>query len=111
MTLDQLSEEEMAVVRRLAEGLTNREIAERLSLGVDTIKDSLFRIFDKLGVSGRVELLFIVLMNPQLVGVEMSAEEIAELKRRLAEQRAAGEAALRRRLKRAGLESKSDSED
>jgi hypothetical protein len=52
-----------------------------------------------------------VLMNRQLVGVEMSAEEIAELKRRLAEQRAAGEAALRRRLKRAGLESKSESED
>lgn len=100
MTLDQLSEEEIAVVRNLAEGLTNREIAERLSLGADTIKDRLFRIFDKLGVSGRVELLFMALMNPQLVGVEMSAEEIAELKRRLAEQRAAGEAALRRRLER-----------
>jgi DNA-binding CsgD family transcriptional regulator len=100
MTLDQLSEEEITVVRNLAEGLTNREIAERLSLGADTIKDRLFRIFDKLGVSGRVELLFMALMNPQLVGVEMSAEEIAELKRRLAEQRAAGEAALRRRLER-----------
>jgi DNA-binding CsgD family transcriptional regulator len=100
MTLDQLSEEEMAVVRSLAEGLTNREIAERLSLGADRIKHCLFRMFDKLGVSGRVELIFMVLMNPQLVGVEMSAEEIAELKRRLAEQRAAGEAALRRRLTR-----------
>lgn len=108
MTLDQLSEEEMTVVRSLAEGLTNGEIAERLSLGVDTINDRLFRMFDKLGVSGRVELIFMVLMNPKLVGVEMSAEEIAELKRRLAEQRAAGEAALRRRLKR---ESKSESED
>ena len=108
MTLDQLSEEEMTVVRSLAEGLTNREIAERLSLGADTIKHCLFRMFDKLGVSSRVELLFMVLMNPQLVGVEMSAEQIAELKRRLAEQRAAGEAVLRRLLKR---ESKSESED
>jgi DNA-binding CsgD family transcriptional regulator len=108
MTLDQLSEEEMAVVRSVAEGLTNREIAERLSLGADTVTHCLFRIFDKLGVSGRVELVFTVLMNPQLVGIEMSAEEIAELKRRLAEQRAAGEATLRRRLKR---ESKSESED
>jgi DNA-binding CsgD family transcriptional regulator len=103
MTLDQLSVQEMTVVRSLAKGLTNREIAERLSSSVDTIKDRLFRIFDKLGVFGRIELIFMVLMNPQLVGVEMSAEEIAELKRRLAEQRAAGEAALRRRLKRAGL--------
>jgi hypothetical protein len=41
-------------------------------------------MFDNLGLSSRVELLFMVLMNPQLVGVEMSAEEIAELKRLLA---------------------------
>jgi DNA-binding CsgD family transcriptional regulator len=105
MTLDQLSEEEMAVVRSLAEGLTNREIAERLSLGADTIKHSLFQIFDKLGVSGRVELLFMVFVNPQLVGVEMSAEEIAELRRRLA----TGKAALRERLLKP--ESKSESVD
>jgi hypothetical protein len=32
-------------------------------------------------VSSRVELLFMVLMNPGLVGVEMSEEEIAESKR------------------------------
>lgn len=56
-----LSERELQVVRCLAEGLTNREIAERLKLSRHTIKNYLFRVFDKLGVSSRVELLFMTL--------------------------------------------------
>jgi two-component system, NarL family, nitrate/nitrite response regulator NarL len=56
-----LSERELQVVHCLAEGLTNREIAERLKLSRHTIKNYFFRIFDKLGVSSRVELLFMTL--------------------------------------------------
>jgi len=56
-----LSEREIQVVRCIAEGLTNREIAERLKLSQHTIKNYLFRIFDKVGVSSRVELLFMTL--------------------------------------------------
>lgn len=56
-----LSERELQVVRCLAEGLTNREIAKRLELSQHTIKNYFFRIFDKLGVSSRVELLFMSL--------------------------------------------------
>jgi DNA-binding NarL/FixJ family response regulator len=59
--LNLLSKRELEVVRSLAEGLTNREIAERLSLSQHTIKNYLFRVFDKLGVSSRVELLFMTL--------------------------------------------------
>jgi DNA-binding NarL/FixJ family response regulator len=59
--LELLSKREMEVVRSLAEGLTNREIAERLGLSQHTIKNYLFRVFDKLGVSSRVELLFMTL--------------------------------------------------
>lgn len=56
-----LSERELQVVRCLAEGMTNREIAERMNLSQHTIKNYLFRVFDKLGVSSRVELLFMTL--------------------------------------------------
>jgi DNA-binding NarL/FixJ family response regulator len=56
-----LSERELQVVRCIAEGLTNREIAARLKLSQHTIKNYLFRIFDKVGVSSRVELLFMTL--------------------------------------------------
>jgi DNA-binding NarL/FixJ family response regulator len=58
-----LTERELQVVRCLAEGLTNREIAERLNLSRHTIKNYFFRIFDKLGVSSRVELLFLTLSH------------------------------------------------
>jgi DNA-binding NarL/FixJ family response regulator len=57
--LNLLSKRELDVVRSLAEGLTNREIAERLGLSQHTIKNYLFRVFDKLGVSSRMELLFL----------------------------------------------------
>jgi two-component system, NarL family, nitrate/nitrite response regulator NarL len=56
-----LSERELQVVRCLAEGLTNREIAQRLKLSQHTVKNYFFKIFDKLGVSSRVELLFMSL--------------------------------------------------
>ncbi len=59
--LELLSKREMEVVRCLAEGLTNREIAQRLGLSQHTIKNYLFRVFDKLGVANRVELLFMTL--------------------------------------------------
>jgi two-component system nitrate/nitrite response regulator NarL len=59
--LSLLSKREMDVVRGLAEGLTNREIAERLKLSQHTIKNYLFRVYDKLGVSNRLELLFMTL--------------------------------------------------
>jgi DNA-binding NarL/FixJ family response regulator len=59
--LNLLSKREMEVVRSVAQGLSNREIAERLHLSQHTIKNCLFRIFDKLGVSSRVELLFMTL--------------------------------------------------
>jgi two-component system nitrate/nitrite response regulator NarL len=53
-----LSAREIDVVRCVAEGLTNREIALRLKLTEHTVKNYLFRIFDKLGVSSRVEVLY-----------------------------------------------------
>jgi DNA-binding NarL/FixJ family response regulator len=68
--LNLLTERELQVVRCLAEGLTNREIAERLNLSQHTIKNYLFRIFDKLGVSSRVELLFLTLSH---IGAEQTA--------------------------------------
>lgn len=55
-----LSPREMAVVQCVAEGLSNREAALQLKLSEHTVKNYMFRIFDKLGVSTRVELVLYV---------------------------------------------------
>lgn len=52
-----LTPREEQVVALVAEGLSNREIAQELGLSEHTIKKYLFRIFDKLGISTRVELV------------------------------------------------------
>jgi len=62
--LSLLSKREVEVVHCLAEGLGNREIAERLKLSQHTVKNHLFRIFDKLGVSSRIELLSMTMSQP-----------------------------------------------
>ena len=52
-----LTRREEDVVRLVADGLKNREIAQRLDVVEHSIRNYLYRIFDKLGVSTRVELI------------------------------------------------------
>jgi two-component system, NarL family, nitrate/nitrite response regulator NarL len=69
-----LTPRELQVVNLLAEGLTNREIGERLGLSRHTIKNYLLKIFDKVGVSNRVELLFLTLTHPASADLSEEAE-------------------------------------
>jgi DNA-binding NarL/FixJ family response regulator len=55
--LKTLSRREQEVASALSDGLSNREIAERLQLSPHTVKNHIFRIFEKLGVSSRFELM------------------------------------------------------
>jgi len=54
---DLLTQREQDVVACIAEGLSNREVAKRLKLSEHTVKNYLLHIFDKLGVSSRVEVV------------------------------------------------------
>ena len=52
-----LTEREREVLHLLAEGLSNREIAERLFLSVDTVKVHTRNIYSKLGVNSRTQAI------------------------------------------------------
>ena len=57
--IDQLSRREFQVAEHAAQGESNKQIAERLGLSEHTVKNYLFHVFEKLGVSNRMELLFL----------------------------------------------------
>jgi DNA-binding NarL/FixJ family response regulator len=73
-----LSARELDVVRCVAEGLSNREIAQRLTLREHTVKNYLFRIFDKLGVSSRVEVVLYALNGHASNGQRLPKQAIAQ---------------------------------
>jgi DNA-binding NarL/FixJ family response regulator len=56
-----LTPRERDVVRHAAEGMRNQEIALKLNLSEHTVRNYLIRIFDKLGISSRVELVLYAL--------------------------------------------------
>jgi DNA-binding NarL/FixJ family response regulator len=51
-----LSPREEEISRLVAEGMSNREVSRALRISESTVKNSLFRVFEKLGISNRVEL-------------------------------------------------------
>jgi DNA-binding CsgD family transcriptional regulator/tetratricopeptide (TPR) repeat protein len=57
---DELSPQEAQIAAMVAEGLSNREIGERLFLSHRTVGSHLYRMFPKLGVHSRVELVRLV---------------------------------------------------
>jgi len=52
-----LTRREEEVVHLVADGLKNREIAEKLQVKEHSVRNYIYRIFEKLGVSSRVELI------------------------------------------------------
>jgi DNA-binding NarL/FixJ family response regulator len=58
-----LTPRELELVALVADGLSNKEIAKRCSLREDTVKHHLSSIFDKTGVSTRLELALFALHN------------------------------------------------
>jgi DNA-binding CsgD family transcriptional regulator len=55
--LDELTPQELQIVQMAALGLSNREIAQRLYLSHRTVESHLYRVFPKLGVTSRAQLV------------------------------------------------------
>jgi DNA-binding NarL/FixJ family response regulator len=65
-----LTRREEEVVCLITEGLPNREIAQRLGVSPHTVKNYLYRIFEKLGISSRVELVLYALTHRHAIPSE-----------------------------------------
>jgi DNA-binding NarL/FixJ family response regulator len=74
-TESRVTRREAAVIRLAVEGLSNREIAQQLALTEHTVKNYLFRVFDKLGVSNRVELVLSCLNQGEQAREESTSNE------------------------------------
>jgi two-component system nitrate/nitrite response regulator NarL len=61
-----LTRREMEIVSAIVAGLTNKEIAKKFTLSEDTVKHHLTNIFNKVGVSSRLELALFAI-NHRLV--------------------------------------------
>ena len=55
--VESLSQRELGILQLIAQGLSNREIGERLFLALDTVKGHNRRLFDKLQVQSRTEAI------------------------------------------------------
>jgi len=57
LLIESLSQRELGILQLIAQGLSNREIGERLFLALDTVKGHNRKIFDKLQVQSRTEAI------------------------------------------------------
>ena len=77
-----LSEREREILQLVAEGLTNREIAQRLSISHNTVKVHLSNIFEKTGVASRTEATLYAI-EQRIVAVPGGEEAQSESKKTL----------------------------
>ena len=70
---DRLSDRELRIVAAVVQGYKNREIAEQLTTSEQMIKNALRNVFDKIGVSDRLELALFVVHHRILAQATASA--------------------------------------
>ena len=75
--IETLTRREHEVLEWVVQGLSNREISDRMQISPHTVKNYILRIFDKMGVSSRAELVFMVLGQSHPVDREIAAQTLA----------------------------------
>jgi two-component system nitrate/nitrite response regulator NarL len=73
-----LTKREEGVVQLVSEGFTNRDISRQLRLSENTVRNYMFRIFNKVGTSNRLELALYVLNRKTKEHLEM--QEVNDLR-------------------------------
>lgn len=71
---DGLTQRESEILALLSEGLSNKEIADRVDISYDTVRAHLRHIYEKLHVRGRTEAVMMYLKTPNLSMAAIGAE-------------------------------------
>ena len=72
---NELSEREQEILRLVATGASNKEIAQRLTISANTVKVHLRNIFAKIGAASRTEAAMYAVKAGLVPGAELQAEE------------------------------------
>ena len=72
-----LTPRERDIVRLVAEGMRNQDISRELNIREHTVRNYVFRVFNKLGISSRVELVLYSLSGADSSGAQAS-HDLAE---------------------------------
>jgi DNA-binding NarL/FixJ family response regulator len=64
-----LTKRELAIVGAIVEGHSNKDIARKFSISEDTVKHHLTNVFDKAGVSSRLELALFAVHHKLVDGI------------------------------------------
>src|SRR5207249_6916533 len=75
VSADGLTPRESEVLALLSEGLSNKEIADRVNISYDTVRAHLRHIYEKLHVRGRTEAVRMYLKSSNLSLAGQNAEE------------------------------------
>ena len=70
--ISQLTEQERAVLALLSLGQRNARIADELSISIRTVHNHVYHIFQKLGVSSRIEAALYALHNNLVSNTKMN---------------------------------------
>ena len=71
---DELTPREDEILVLLAEGLSNKEIADKVKISYDTVRAHLRHVYEKLHVRGRTEAVKKYLTSPKSVTMKMRGE-------------------------------------
>lgn len=76
---DELSDRELEILRLVATGASNKEIATRLNISANTVKVHIRNIFNKIGASSRTEAAMYAI-NRGMIPMDLGGLSIAEVK-------------------------------
>src|SRR5512139_433590 len=75
---NELSDRELDILRLVATGASNKEIAQRLAISSNTVKVHLRNIFAKIGATTRTEAAMYAVNAGLVPGMEMKVSEVDE---------------------------------